>query len=229
MMISVGLGLAAVVLVNLYISAVTRRVGRTIRLLRAVEDLDPTVTLRKDHFEAFDFPAAFEDGLPDAVPADQLATVEGARVNTRVLKGQILLWSHLYHQRRASLANKVPPGRRAVSVKVTRALGVQKNDFVDLYGRVRLTPGAQPVDVLVLRCVKVLDVAKNGTTLTIELTPDEADTYWAIEKYLENELLRPSLRNPQDILDYKRRNRFGDGLGPLLEQIEQRRRAAAGR
>ncbi len=228
MIISVSLGVAAVVLVNLYISAVKGEQRATIRLLRAAEDLDPSMVLKEEHLEAFDFPKMVKTALPDAVPADQSSNVKGERLDRTVRQGELLLWSYLYGRTRESLASKLLRGTCGVQIRVRGSWAdIQKGDFVDLHGSVKLVRDGEPMDALVLRCVKVL--RSDGDRLVIELRPDEVDKFRAIEGRLTQGGLRPSLRNPQDIDDYRRKDRFGGELAPLLEQIEERRKAASRR
>jgi pilus assembly protein CpaB len=124
-------------------------------------DLPVGTELRAEHLRAIAWPIA---SRPEGAFQDP-KEVEGKMLAVRVYKGEALLATKLAgNQRDAGLSALLPPGMRAVAVKVDDVVGVagfvHPGDSVDVIATLRPEAGASPASKIVLQNIKVLAVGK---------------------------------------------------------------------
>ncbi|NPV52385.1 MAG: Flp pilus assembly protein CpaB [Firmicutes bacterium] len=126
---------------------------------------------------------------PDAVT--RLEDALGIITRSEILPGEQVLRSRLLKKGEAvGLVLSIPPGKRAVTVKVNEVIGVggfvKPKDHVDVLGTFSADRAGVDTTVTVLRNVEVLAVAqemedrdkgkaKVPTSITLAVTPDEAE------------------------------------------------------
>lgn len=185
--VAVALGAGAVFLVNYYIKEREKRylVGMDLRpVLVATEEIPKRTIIRPDMVRVVGFPSRYIQ--PQAINSPEMAV--GLMNLAPIMQGEQILRTKLSTPEEAvvSLAMKIPPGRRAVTIRVdaVSAAGgfIRSGDYVDILGT--FTVKKEPVTVTLFQNVLVLavggemvaGVARPGrvSTVTLALTPEEA-------------------------------------------------------
>jgi len=187
---SIVLGAGAVFLVNCYIKERERKflVGMDLRpVLVAVQEIPKRAIIRPDMVRVIGFPSRFIQ--PQAINSPERAV--GLMTLAPIMPNEQILSTKLSPPERpekmvVSLAMKIPPGRRAVTIEVdsiSAARGlIRPGDYVDILGTFVLKK--EPVTAILFQNVLVLAVegemvtgaARRGevSIVTLALTPEEA-------------------------------------------------------
>jgi len=185
--VAIALGAGAVFLVNYYIKEREKRylVGMGLRpVLVATKEIPKRTIIRPDMVKVIGFPSKFIQ--PQAINSPERAV--GLMSLAPIMPNEQILETKLSPPEEVvvSLAIKIPPGRRAVTIKVDAisAAGgfIRPGDYVDILGT--FTVKKEPVTVILFQNVLVLavggetvaGVARPGrvSTVTLALTPEEA-------------------------------------------------------
>lgn len=164
-----------------------------IAVLVAAEDLPLGARLTQESIAVREMPGEWTS--ESALTPEHAESVLNASLSHPVRRGEPILWAHLEAPKTRSLADRLVPGRRAVTLPVDDMSSVsgllQPGDLIDLY--VSFDLRGKPVTVPLLQGMKVLATgrqvdAENGSsmrssaaesgrsfsTVTLDASPEEA-------------------------------------------------------
>jgi len=235
LIVSVALGVLAVLLVNLYVHGVESRLMRgSFIVLQAATDLKPGEKIKATSIRKVEVPGRFQQAFAQAWKGMDADALIGRAVAVEVKEGEILFHSQFEAHRGATPADTIPPGFGHWGIRLdsrSAPASLQPGDVVDLVASVRLTADSAPAPVTVMRGVKVVALgslmsAPDNTAsvrrsdisrLTIEITPDEATKLQAVENNMDGDY-RVMVRNPRDRA-YDPTNRLDPRLRPLFSSL----------
>lgn len=141
---AVVLGILAVILVNRQIAGYEKKAKRpTTQLYTAVVDIEAgkmTVqeAVGQNYLEPVrGVPKRFVMGYPEAIQENTMRAVMGETIHRPIRSGEFLLFVHLEEVDRADLERRLPPGRKIMTMPVTKqgtlSYFIQPGDVVDFY------------------------------------------------------------------------------------------------
>ncbi len=133
--VAVGLGLAAVVMVRDYLQQREEEIrGAVVEIVIAKEEIPAGTEITLDYVAKGDRLKRYIDD--DTVMANQLQELLGQRLKVNKSKGSPLRWSDTGGMGIAGFADMVPPGKRAVSMSIDPMSGIsgmlRPNDKIDI-------------------------------------------------------------------------------------------------
>ncbi len=211
--VAVGLGLLFVGLYMLQEALEARRIseGQTL-IVRLRTDLEPEQALTAQNVEAVAMDAGLARNIPSLVRWDEIEDTLGSqRVQRRVLKNELLLWSHLGKGELAGQlkSEEVESGWRQITLNVeTEDAGalVSPGDRVDVLGALSLD-GTPPRMQLIIEGVKVLAVGsvtdpderrRDFRTLSVMVPRDVVPDLMEVVHRRVVGRVKVALRNPAD-------------------------------
>ena len=183
LILSVVAGLAAVVLAARWLNAQAVAGGE--RVVVAARDVPLGTPLEPGMLQSVPWPSG---GAPKGAFSD-VRNLEGRVLRQDVLRGEPLLDVKLAPVgTRGGLSAVIPPGRRAITVKVNEVVGVAgfalPGNYVDVLVNTQ-DDKDRPISKIVLERILVLAIAQEATrddtrpkvvnAVTLEVTPDQAE------------------------------------------------------
>ena len=244
LLVSLGLGLVTIVLINIYMTRVRTEVyGDTFtvyRLTRSLQPGDKVQNIERD-LRVVQVPSDFEDAFSTAISPQNVNSFVGQELLRAATAGDVLTYSLYTPLGGAPDDTLIRPGYRKISLPVNYRLvpkDLRPGMYVDLAGAFPLG-GDTATPLWIMDRVKVLAVgshtladeeteagrtrrSSNYRTIDIEVLPDEALQLFMITSMSVGDL-HLSERNPSD------RNVRAEGqINPVLLDMIKRRQAAGG-
>lgn len=215
LIVAIVVALGAGWLLLAYLSNLQRQTdagSARIEVVVAAQEIPPRVPVTSAMLSTISRPASAVD--PDAVrdPKD----VVGALSLITIPAGASITTAMIGHPSDVGLTVRMAPGMRAVSVQIDKVKGIsgliQPGDRVDVIAQAPKTSAAPPPAAAILRGIRVLAIGdsleytsatpspqeSNATTVTLEVTPKQADLLVMADL---NTTLRLALRSPREPLN----------------------------
>jgi pilus assembly protein CpaB len=207
--------IVAVILVNLYVGSIRSSYTRDpVVVFQAVRDIPAGKPVNAQDYREITLPSkVFESVTAYAVTRQDMPVLASTPLRRPLKTGDIISYTHLSRTVQEGLRDMIPPGKRAVSIRVTEETSVsnfvQSGDLVDIIATLVGTDKA--VTKPLLTGIRVLAVGgeygdtsnqafvQRGQygTVTLEVTTEEAERLiFARDQLRANMTLL--LRNPKD-------------------------------
>lgn len=209
--VAVVMGLAVVVLTNVYIAMVrSEAAGNSVTVYRFNKEVQPGHVLseRRD-LVAVRIPEEFADSIPGAIGPDNIVSWDGQRLAQAAREGDPLT-TGLFRESREALDHKIGDGNRGVALPVnsrnTSGL-LRPGMLIDVMGSFS-DSGEAPRTLPVMQRVRVVAVGTSteesggrpGTfaSITVEVDPDEAAALLTIAQHVGRDGFEVAVRNPRE-------------------------------
>lgn len=196
LIVAVVLGVMSIVGIRLYVEKIEREnvigQGAQMDVLVASRDIDPGQIFTEEDLTRAEYPSAVVANVFRGSLITESQAIIGAKTATAIRAGQALQTYHFHQRSRDSLADRLSPEHRAITIPVSRITGVGGHvrplDYVDLLATIEFEDRTGEKlkvtrtvvkNVLVLACDDIVDPfdARSGAggyaTLTLRLTPAE--------------------------------------------------------
>ena len=160
--VAVVAGVFGIYQVNNYVQGqleeAQNKLGNTVALLKVKKDLGVGSEIMKQDIEEVAVPKAFKIDTR-AVKSSDVGRVIGKRLASPVSKDELLLWYQLDMAASSTISEKIPQGKKAITIMVNNVTGVdgllRPKMVIDIYGTYNLKRRNDAEDIL--NSVKVLE------------------------------------------------------------------------
>ena len=216
--VAVCLAVFAVVVTNLYIANVRKRVEiASFEAFLLESEVRAGDTLSRNSYRVVKLPDTFESQFRDMGVLDrsslEVAITTREQVQRPAREGALITRDLFTRRETAQLANQIRPGMRWTDIPInsrTAPGALAPGMYVDIEGTF-IRPGGGQVVLPVMERVQVIALgertaydeegvggrSRSFRTMTIEVTPDEATTLGMVERIVMGEF-QLHLRNPAD-------------------------------